>query len=66
MKSSSSADPLREHILDQCQNVIDHTKLLRDYATTPRNVWLARTELNQINQCLAEIEGLLTQLKEAD
>lgn len=61
-----SADKLREEILVHCEALEGHVKLLRDYATTPKNVWLARSELNHISECVGTIEGLLTQLKEVD
>jgi hypothetical protein len=61
-----SADKLRAEIIIRCEALDDHVKLLRDYATTPKNVWLARGELNHISECVGTIEGLLTQLKEVD
>ena len=60
------ADELRGQIGERCEQLVRHIKLLRDFATTPDNVWLARGELNQINQQAGEIEGLLAQLKQAD
>jgi hypothetical protein len=63
---TSPADILRGQIADHCQELAARLKLLRDYATTPGDVWLARGELNQIAQHISELEGLLAQLKEAD
>ncbi|HUC87158.1 MAG TPA: hypothetical protein VMR75_02435 [Candidatus Saccharimonadales bacterium] len=63
---SEPADLLRGQIIEHCEQLIQHIKLLRDYATTPDNVWLARGELNQINERVGEVEALLAQLKEAD
>lgn len=37
--------------------------MLRDYATTPDNVWLARNELNRIQELSAELEQLLADIK---
>jgi hypothetical protein len=61
-----SADHVRGQIIEYCEQLVGHVKLLRDYATTPDNVWLARSELNQINERIGEVESLLAQLKEAD
>jgi hypothetical protein len=63
---TTSADHLRGQIIEHCEQLVEHVKLLRDYATTPDNVWLARGELNQINEQVGEVEGLLAQLKKAD
>jgi hypothetical protein len=63
---SESADLLRGQIIEHCEQLVERVKLLRDYATTPDNVWLARGELNQIGERVGEIETLLAQLKEAD
>ncbi|HVE80524.1 MAG TPA: hypothetical protein VNA68_00015 [Candidatus Dormibacteraeota bacterium] len=48
---------------DLCGDLMEHTKLLRDYGTTPGNVWLARSELNKIDQLTGEIEQLLEEIK---
>lgn len=61
-----TADSLREKIIERCEVLAEHVKLLRDYATTPDNVWLARGELNQIGERVGELEALLTQLKQVD
>lgn len=42
----------------------EHVKLIRDYATTPGNVWLARGELNKASRLLGEIELILDQIKQ--
>ena len=50
-------------VIELCEQLAAHIKLLRDYATTPDNVWLARGELNRINEISAEVEKLLAELK---
>jgi len=60
-----TADSLREQIIERCETMTEHVKLLRDYATTPDNVWLARGELNLIGEQAGELEALLSQLKQA-
>jgi hypothetical protein len=50
-------------LLDACEQLTAHVKLLRDYATTPDNIWLARGELNRINEMCAEVDALLTEIK---
>jgi len=59
-----SADELRSRIAERCQQLATHLTLLRDYATTPHNVWLARGELNKISEQVGELESLLAQLKQ--
>ncbi len=51
-------------LIDLCEQLMSHVKLLRDYATTPDNIWLARGELNQIGEMTAEIDKLLAQIKD--
>ncbi|HEX7259767.1 MAG TPA: hypothetical protein VF272_02435 [Candidatus Saccharimonadia bacterium] len=50
-------------LLDACEQLMAHVKLLRDYATTPDNIWLARGELNKINEMGTEIDALLNEIK---
>lgn len=61
-----SADSARTKLIDLCVVLDEHVKLLRDYATTPGNVWLARGELERISELSAEIDALLRAIKEAD
>jgi hypothetical protein len=60
MKSLS--DP-RTHLNDLCTELAEYAKLLRDYGTTPGNVWLARAELGKISQLCNQIEDTLQQIK---
>lgn len=62
----SSADQLQSQLLDQCEQLTAHVKLLRDYATTPDNVWLARGELSRIGEYTAEIDNLLAKISVAN
>lgn len=48
---------------DACAQMADNVALLRDYATTPGNVWLARSELSRIQELAGEVEKLLEQIK---
>jgi hypothetical protein len=56
-------DAESERLHDHCAQMIEHIKLLRDFATTPGNIWLARSELNRINQMAAEMEQILSSIK---
>lgn len=49
-----------------CSDLMEHAKLMRDYATTPGNIWLARSELTKIMQLADELEGLMDQIKSAE
>jgi hypothetical protein len=57
-----NADDATTLLQERCVALTNHVKLLRDYATTPDNVWLARSELSQIQQLVSEIEQLLTDI----
>ena len=61
MKSES--ERLQGQLIEQCEELNAHVRLLRDYSTTPDNVWLARGELNRIREIVGEIEELLAKLK---
>jgi len=63
MTHSPQAERLQGQLINYCEDLNAHVKLLRDYATTPDNVWLARGELNQIGELTAQIDMLLTELK---
>ena len=66
MKSTSSkpSDKLRAECLELSATLIDHVKLLRDYATTPGNAWLAKGELSKVSTLTSELSELLEQLAE--
>lgn len=65
MSSQKNIGP-EGQIIELCEQMVTHIKLLRDYATTPDNVWLARGELNQINELSGQAEELLQQIKNGD
>lgn len=60
------ADPLRAEAIELCRNLEERVQTLRDYATTPGNAWLAKGELQAITSVIAEIDGLLENIKQAD
>ena len=55
----------QSQLISTCERMTEHVKMLRDYATTPDNVWLARSELNQITVLAGEMEELLSQIKQS-
>ena len=65
MKKSPS-DELRAQCLELVSEMTDQLKLLRDYATTPGDAWLAKGELNKLNSAVSEMDSLLEQIKQAD
>lgn len=65
-QSQTPVDPLRTRCLELCQVVEERAKTLRDYATTPRNAWLAKGELQAISQLVSDLETLLEEIKQAD
>lgn len=46
----------------QCDELLEHVKQLRDYATTPNNAWLAKSELQRLQALVSEIEQSLQRL----
>ena len=62
---NESIDTLYARILDHSEEMMEHIKMLRDYATTPGSVWLARSELSRINQLISETEQLLSAIQQA-
>lgn len=65
-KLPEPADELRANCHELCQDVIDHLKLLRDYATTPGNTWLAQGELSRVGATISQIDSVLEQIKLAE
>jgi hypothetical protein len=59
-------DPLRTKLLELTQDIEDHTAQLRDFATTPGNAWLAKSELQTLTTLLSDMEALLEDIKQAD
>ena len=64
--AKSPTDPLRAHLLELVDDIIEHTNGLRDFATTPGNAWLAKGELQQLMSLLSDMENLLEDIKQAD
>ena len=62
----AALDPLRSRCLELCEQINEHSNLLRDYAMTPGNTWLAKNELQQLGQLVSELETLLEDIKQAD
>lgn len=59
-------EDLRSHCLDVIVEIGDHIKLLRDYATTPGNAWLARNELSQVSRLMSDLESSIDAIKRAE
>ena len=65
-RTESLIDPLRGRSIELCHDLVEHTQTLRDYATTPGNVWLAKGQLQVMTQLLSELDMLLEEIKRAD
>lgn len=59
-------DTLQTECIDICSDATDHIKLLRDYATTPGNAWLAKGELSKLNGLMSDLDSLLDQIKRSN
>jgi hypothetical protein len=59
-------DPLRVRLLDLTEQIEQHTAQLRDFATTPGNAWLAKSELQTLMSLLSDMETLLEDIKQYD
>jgi hypothetical protein len=62
MSNASDTSP-EARILELCIEINEHINLMRDYATTPGNVWLAKGELNRINELSAQVDRVLEEIK---
>ena len=60
------ADQLRAQCLEMTVETSEHLKLLRDYASTPGNAWLAKSELAKVGNLVSELDHLLELIKQAD
>ncbi len=58
-------DKNQAELLELCQDLTEHVKLLRDFAVNPGSTWLARHELSKASQLLGEIETVLTNIEAA-
>lgn len=59
----SQLDTAQRAFQDKSEELARHIKLLRDYATTPGNAWLAEDELYQIQALIRELEELVAEIK---
>ena len=59
-------DPLRVQLLELTEKIADHTNMLRDFAVSPGNAWLAKGELQTLMGLLSDMETLLEEIKQAD
>jgi hypothetical protein len=65
-KDLTESEKLRAEYLILCEQVIEYTQKMRNFAMKPGNAWLARGELAKISSLTGELEGLLDQIKVAD
>ena len=59
-------DDLRSHCLDVVVEINEHMKLVRDYALTPGNSWLARNEMSQVSRLMSDLESSIDDIKRAE
>lgn len=64
--SKTPIDPLRSQLLELIQDMEQRTANLRDFASTPGNVWLARGEHQHLMQLMSDLESLLEDIKQQD
>ena len=63
---SQAGDTAKSEYLNLCNQLVEHARLMRDYATTPGNTWLAKSELSKIMQLTDELEKLLENIRQAE
>lgn len=66
MPKLTPAKQKQQELLELCQDLEEHIRLARDYATTPGNIWIARNELNIIGRMVAELESKLSEIETAN
>ena len=59
-------DPLRAHLLELTADIERHTAAVRDFAASPGNAWLAKSEHQALMGLLSDLETLLEDIKQAD
>ncbi|HSX00952.1 MAG TPA: hypothetical protein VLF67_01805, partial [Candidatus Saccharimonas sp.] len=59
-------DPHRAELQDLLSELQDRAALLRDYASTPGNTWLAKGELQRITQLVSDLEATLEAIAQND
>ena len=63
---SRPGDTAKAEYLSLCGDLMEHARLMRDYATTPGNTWLAKAELTKIMQLTDELEKVLENIRQAE
>lgn len=66
MNQDSAIDDVRSHCLEIIVEVGDHLRLLRDYAVTPGNSWLARNEMSKVMALMSDLETSIDAVKRAE
>ena len=61
-----STDPLRSKLLELISDADGRLANIRDYGSSPGNIWLAKGELQSLITMLSEMETLLEDIKLAD
>lgn len=54
--------PIRE-LIELTEELVKHLKLLRDYAASPGDLWLARSEHNKANSMIAEAGKIIDEIE---
>ena len=65
MARTDKSDPVAR-CLELSDEIIKRTGVMRDFATSPGNIWLARNELAKIGQLISELESLFDQIKRTE
>jgi hypothetical protein len=63
---SAHVDPNRAELLSLIQELNGHLLLVRDFAVTPGNIWLAKDSLSKVTALLTDVETTLEAIKQAD
>jgi hypothetical protein len=64
--SKTPTDPLRARLHELTEEIADHVAQLRDFAVSPGNAWLAKGELQQLQNLMSDMESLLEDIKQQD
>ncbi len=59
-------DDLRSHCLEVVAEIQDHLKLVRDYAVSPGDSWLARNEMSKVSTLMSDLEASIDAIKKAE
>jgi hypothetical protein len=58
-------DDDQRRLLELTAEIQAKLKLVRDYATTPGNVWLAKNEMSKISTMMSELDEILSSINAA-